>query len=33
MWFSNTLAETDRKGTRLCPAHAAELGRFRLQRY
>jgi archaemetzincin len=22
MWFSNTLDETDRKGTRFCPAHA-----------
>jgi predicted Zn-dependent protease len=33
MWFSNALAETDRKGTRLCPRHAAELRRFRLQRY
>ncbi len=29
MWFSNTLAETDRKGTRLCPAHAAELRQLR----
>jgi archaemetzincin len=29
MWFSNTLSETDRKGTRLCPAHAAALRRFR----
>jgi len=27
MWFSNSLAETDRKGTRFCPAHAAELSR------
>jgi archaemetzincin len=25
MWFSNTLAESDRKGTRFCPAHAREL--------
>ena len=25
MWFSNTLAETDRKGTAFCPAHAAAL--------
>ena len=25
MWFSNTLSETDRKGTRLCPRHAKEL--------
>ncbi len=29
MWFSNTLSETDRKGTRLCPTHAAELRQFR----
>jgi archaemetzincin len=27
MWFSNTLAETDKKGTRFCAAHAAELAR------
>jgi archaemetzincin len=27
MWFSNSLAETDRKGTRFCRAHASELGR------
>lgn len=25
MWFSNTLAETDRKGTRFCAAHAGQL--------
>jgi archaemetzincin len=25
MWFSNTLAETDRKGTGLCAAHARAL--------
>jgi archaemetzincin len=25
MWFSNTLSETDRKGTRLCSRHAKEL--------
>ncbi len=25
MWFSNTLSESDRKGTRLCPEHAKEL--------
>lgn len=25
MWFSNTLAETDRKGFRFCAAHAKEL--------
>jgi archaemetzincin len=29
MWFSNTLAESDRKGTRFCPVHAAELARAR----
>jgi archaemetzincin len=29
MWFSNTLAESDRKGTRFCPAHAEELARRR----
>jgi archaemetzincin len=28
MWFSNSLAETDRKGTRFCAAHAAELRRL-----
>jgi archaemetzincin len=28
MWFSNSLAETDRKGARFCPAHAAELRRL-----
>jgi archaemetzincin len=28
MWFSNSLAETDRKGTRFCPTHAAELRRL-----
>jgi archaemetzincin len=27
MWFSNTLAETDAKGDRFCPRHAAELAR------
>jgi archaemetzincin len=27
MWFSNTLAETDRKGTRFCPQHLQELRR------
>jgi archaemetzincin len=27
MWFSNTLEESDRKGTRFCPAHASELRR------
>lgn len=27
MWFSNTLRETDRKGTRFCPAHAQALER------
>jgi archaemetzincin len=25
MWFSNSLAETDRKGTRFCATHVAEL--------
>jgi archaemetzincin len=29
MWFSNTLAETDRKGTAFCATHAAELARVR----
>jgi archaemetzincin len=29
MWFSNTLAETDRKGTGLCPTHAAGLRQLR----
>jgi archaemetzincin len=29
MWFSNTLAETDRKGTRFCFRHAKELARSR----
>jgi archaemetzincin len=29
MWFSNTLAETDRKGTRFCRRHTAELARVR----
>ena len=28
MWFSNTLGETDRKGTRFCAAHEAELRRL-----
>lgn len=27
MWFSNTLAESDRKGTAFCAKHAAELER------
>jgi archaemetzincin len=26
MWFSNTLAETDRKGSRFCPVCARALG-------
>jgi archaemetzincin len=30
MWFSNTLAETDRKGTRFCSRHARELTQSRL---
>ena len=29
MWFSNTLSETDRKGTRLCSRHARELTTLR----
>jgi len=29
MWFSNTLAETDRKGSALCAVHAAQLTRVR----
>jgi archaemetzincin len=29
MWFSNTLAETDRKGTTFCVRHARELERVR----
>lgn len=29
MWFSNTLAETDRKGTRFCSRHTRELARSR----
>jgi len=29
MWFSNTLAESDRKGTAFCSAHAAALSRAR----
>ena len=28
MWFSNTLVETDRKGTRFCAAHACDLARI-----
>ena len=32
MWFSNTLAETDRKGRSFCRAHARELIRRRLDR-
>lgn len=27
MWFSNTVAESDRKGMRLCRTHARELAR------
>jgi archaemetzincin len=27
MWFSNSLAETDRKGTQFCRAHTSELSR------
>lgn len=29
MWFSNTLAESDRKGTSFCAAHAAQLAHAR----
>jgi archaemetzincin len=29
MWFSNTLSESDRKGTRFCPEHARELAENR----
>ena len=29
MWFSNTLAESDRKGTRFCPRHSSELAENR----
>jgi len=29
MWFSNSLPETDRKGTRFCKRHATELARVR----
>jgi archaemetzincin len=29
MWFSNTLSESDRKGTRFCPRHEEELARAR----
>ena len=32
MWFSNSLADTDRKGTRFCAAHAVELRRFLARR-
>lgn len=32
MWFSNTLSETDRKGTRLCSRHARELAHARSAR-
>jgi archaemetzincin len=32
MWFSNTLAESDAKGTAFCPTHAAALSRFREKR-
>jgi archaemetzincin len=32
MWFSNTLAESDRKGTRFCPVHAGELARAQANR-
>jgi archaemetzincin len=29
MWFSNTLAESDRKGTTFCPVHTEQLSRAR----
>ena len=29
MWFSNTLSESDRKGTHFCPAHARDLAEKR----
>jgi len=32
MWFSNTVAESDAKGTAFCPTHAAALPRFRDKR-
>lgn len=32
MWFSNSLAETDRKGTRFCATHAVELRRLLARR-
>ena len=32
MWFSNTLSETDRKGTSFCRKHLAQLGRLRPSR-
>ena len=28
MWFSNTLADSDRKGTRFCSEHSAEIARI-----
>jgi archaemetzincin len=31
MWFSNTLAESDRKGTRFCARHAAQLQALRVR--
>jgi len=31
MWFSNTLAESDHKGTKFCPEHARELAENRGQ--
>jgi archaemetzincin len=31
MWFSNTLTESDRKGTQFCPDHARELAENRAQ--
>ena len=31
MWFSNTLSESDRKGTRFCPEHERELAENRVR--
>ena len=31
MWFSNTLSETDRKGSALCARHARDLARAKLR--
>jgi predicted Zn-dependent protease len=29
MWFSNTLAETDRKNARFCATHARQVARLK----